>query len=180
MQRIWKKVTRSWVQANQDFLERRNKCQVFAKGRRGQLFLVSLSDGVRQDLSTEFVQNKPADDFEHPRQWSAQNERVTTWSWLERRRKEQSMKRRENELTIPMSAFVQIGAGKRDSKRVKNKTSRWFSKRRSCIFCLGAVKDSLERENGWTKERMGGWRKGWMDEGEDGLMKERMGGWRRG
>lgn len=37
---------------------------MFAKGKRGQLCLMLLSDGVRRGLSIEFIQNKPADDFE--------------------------------------------------------------------------------------------------------------------
>lgn len=67
------------------------------------------------------------------------------------------MERREDRLAIPMSSFVQMGKERRDSDRVENKTSCWFSKKKSCISCLE-----------------------WMNKGKDGWMKEGIGEQRRG
>jgi hypothetical protein len=41
---------------------------------------------------------------------------------------------------------------------VENKTPGLFSKRSRCVSGLDAVKESLQRKNGWMKERMDGLR----------------------
>lgn len=77
------------------------------------------------------------------------------------------MKRRENELTIPMSALYKQEQGSETAKEWKTRPQDG-SQREEAVF---SVQELLKTAQ---KERMGGQRKGWVDEGRDGWMKERM------